>query len=408
MVARVNTIRSLRTALRYNEEKVQQGRGELILAHGFPKEAGQLLFSEKLNRLHSLALRNPSAERPCLHLSLNFRPGQALTRTDLRRISVSFMERIGLAGQPFLAYRHLDAAHPHIHVVSTPVRRDGKLLPLLLPYVPQTGRLARKWEQSLGLAEPPVPAVRWEPAAQAGPLRPVEYGKAPTAYSIERILSGVLQDFRYTTLDELDAVLQQYNVTVQGSRRYAEADRPRGLMYRILDSEGRQVGVPIRASQLRVPCTFDQLELLFARNRDGRQGPRQRLQGILARALENNRATPYGKDGFLAELAGEEIRLHYGGKTGTAAADLYYVDLRTRTVFSGRDMEPGFSLVNLLADLDLKPDGRAEAFFRMARQLTSPGLGKGQAPSSAGTGPFHSPGLRSLSKRPRSHQKLSR
>ena len=35
------------------------------------------------------------------------------------------MNKIGFVEQPFLVYKHEDAGHPHIHIVSTTIKGDG-------------------------------------------------------------------------------------------------------------------------------------------------------------------------------------------------------------------------------------------------------------------------------------------
>ena len=40
------------------------------------------------------------------------------------------MEKFGFGEQPYLVYQHLDASHPHIHIVSTNIQKDGKRISL--------------------------------------------------------------------------------------------------------------------------------------------------------------------------------------------------------------------------------------------------------------------------------------
>ncbi|MEI9911585.1 MAG: relaxase/mobilization nuclease domain-containing protein [Bacteroidota bacterium] len=60
-----------------------------------------------------------------LHVSLNFDSPEILDNEKLVVIAKTYMERIGFGEQPYLVYRHHDAGHPHIHIVSTNIRRDG-------------------------------------------------------------------------------------------------------------------------------------------------------------------------------------------------------------------------------------------------------------------------------------------
>ena len=55
MVAKIKSGKSLTGALNYNENKVKQGKAELIQAKGYPKELTDLNFYDKLLRLTDLA-----------------------------------------------------------------------------------------------------------------------------------------------------------------------------------------------------------------------------------------------------------------------------------------------------------------------------------------------------------------
>src|SRR5690606_7337237 len=69
---------------------------------------------------------NSKVTRNSVHISLNFDPSEKdLSDGRLIEIAKRYMQGIGFSEQPFLIYRHLDAGHPHIHLVSTKVRSDG-------------------------------------------------------------------------------------------------------------------------------------------------------------------------------------------------------------------------------------------------------------------------------------------
>lgn len=65
-----------------------------------------------------------------VHISLNFHPGEKLTEETLKEIAHEYMERMGFGAQPYLVYQHFDAGHPHLHIVTTNIRRDGSRITL--------------------------------------------------------------------------------------------------------------------------------------------------------------------------------------------------------------------------------------------------------------------------------------
>ncbi len=125
MVARKKSGKRIKGAINYNEKKVKEGKAELIAARFYTKDAEQLNFHEKLNRLQQLADLNTRAETNCLHASLNFDISENHSNEKLQAIAEAYMEGIGFGKQPYLVYHHSDAAHQHIHIVSTNIQRDG-------------------------------------------------------------------------------------------------------------------------------------------------------------------------------------------------------------------------------------------------------------------------------------------
>ena len=130
MVAKITVPSSIKRALNYNEQKVAQGKAECLLASGFLKDAPELNVYEKLARFEDLISLNQRASTNTVHISLNFAEGENLAAEKLKEIADAYIEKIGFSGQPFLVYEHQDAGHPHLHIVTTNIRRDGKRISL--------------------------------------------------------------------------------------------------------------------------------------------------------------------------------------------------------------------------------------------------------------------------------------
>lgn len=131
MVAKITVPLSIKRALNYNEQKVQQGVAVCIYAHNFLKEAEQLNFYEKLHRFEHLIALNKRASTNTVHISLNFGLNENLKKQKLIEIASTYMEKIGFGGQPYLVYQHYDAGHFHIHVVTTNIqKKNGRRISL--------------------------------------------------------------------------------------------------------------------------------------------------------------------------------------------------------------------------------------------------------------------------------------
>ena len=61
---------------------------------------------------------------------MNFPPAEKLEQNKHQEIAAVYMVKIGFKEQPYLVYEHLDAGHPHIHIVSTNIQQDVKRISL--------------------------------------------------------------------------------------------------------------------------------------------------------------------------------------------------------------------------------------------------------------------------------------
>ena len=130
MVAKITVPVTINRALNYNEQKVQKGMANCIHANGFLKEAEQLNFYDKLNRFEQLISLNKRAATNTVHISLNFGINENISKEKLIEIASTYMEKIGFGSQPYLVYQHLDAGHPHLHIVTTNIQNNGKRISL--------------------------------------------------------------------------------------------------------------------------------------------------------------------------------------------------------------------------------------------------------------------------------------
>ncbi len=142
-----------------------------------------------------------------MHISLNFALHEKLEKDKLAEIASIYMQKIGFGDQPYLVYQHLDAGHPHIHIVTTNIQQDGKRISLH-----NLGRNeSTKARKEIELAFKLVRAENQN--KQADEIKPVNvqrvaYGKSPTKRGIINVLDAVLPNYKYASLAELNAILQ--------------------------------------------------------------------------------------------------------------------------------------------------------------------------------------------------------
>jgi hypothetical protein len=209
----------------------------------------------------------------------------------------------------------------------------------------QSEKARKEIEQAFGL-------VRAEDSKQKQcyELKPVsiprvEYGRTETKRAITNVLNVVLNNYKFTSLPELNAVLKLYNVMADRGSENSRIYQNKGLTYRLLDKDGNKVGVPIKASDFYSKPTLKHLEEKYGPNDAARQPHKSRVKnGIdlyffkrsgkslpeLIKALE--------KDGINTVVRQNAEGLIYG---------ITYVDHKTKCVFNGSDLGKQYSAKGL-------------------------------------------------------------
>ncbi|HRN73535.1 MAG TPA: relaxase/mobilization nuclease domain-containing protein [Ginsengibacter sp.] len=340
MVARINTNRSIAKTFNYNEQKVQQGKAEILAESGFLKDVQRLNFHDKINHFERYTSLRDSAKTNTLHVSLNFDPSEKLSNEKMIDIAAAYMEKIGFGQQPYLVYRHYDSGHPHLHVVSVNIKRDGDRISMHNLGRNQSEKARKEIEIEFGL-------VKAEDKKNADPMKlqpvnakKVTYGKAETRRAIANVLGPVINQYKFTSLAELNAILGLYNINADRGQEGSRIYRNNGLTYRILDEQGNKVGVPQRASSFFMKPTLAKLEGKFLENESLRLPYKKRLQTAIAWVLSKY---PANIESFVKALEKENISVVLRKGKENVIYGITYVDHKTKCVFNGSDLGKQYS-----------------------------------------------------------------
>ena len=344
MVAKITTPLSIRRALNYNEQKVLQGKATCLQAVNFLKEAYLMNFYQKLERFERQISLNERARTNTVHISLNFDNTDQLDREKLLSIAREYMEKIGFKEQPYLIYQHLDAGHPHVHIVTTNIQKDGKRIDTYNIGRNQSVKAKNELEQKYGLVKAEKKAKEARPGV-ALPAQKVTYGKSETKRSITNVLDAVLNTYRFSSLAELNAVLRQYNVVADRGNEQRIIYNKKGLVYRVLDEKGAKIGVPIKASSIYSKPTLNQLEALFKVNETLKQDHKRSLKTTLDWILIR---PPKGLQAFKEALQKEKVTLVIRQNESGIIYGLTYIDHRSKCVFNGSDLGKDYSAKAIL------------------------------------------------------------
>lgn len=354
MVARVTIPHSISRALNYNEKKVQEEKAECIYAHNFLKEADHLNFYEKLQRFQQLISLNDRATTNTIHISLNFDPSENLGKEKLIEIATVYMQKIGFGNQPFLVYQHKDAGHPHIHIVSTNIQKDGKRISVHNIGRNQSTKARKEIEIRYNLVKAEQHKQNLKDDILQLQATRVSYGKSETKRSITNVLDTIIDKYKYTSLAELNAVLKLYNIQADRGREEGIIFKKHGLVYRVLDDRGNKIGVPIKASSIYSNPTLKKLENKFKLNEPLKQVHKKHLKTSIDWIMVK---PPKGLAAFKEALEKEKVGLVIRQNEAGQVYGLTYIDHTTKCVFNGSDIGKEYSAKAVLEKL-----GQAQQF----------------------------------------------
>jgi hypothetical protein len=337
MVAKIKSGKSLIGALNYNEKKVKQEKAQLIDAVGYMKEATDLNFYEKLIRLTDLAERNERTKTNTVHISLNFANGDNIPEDKLNNIAVDYMKGIGFENQPYLVYQHFDAGHPHVHIVTTNIKSDGYRISLHYLGQNESEKARKAIEIKYGLIKAEK-QQKQKPDLKAKALA-ADYGKAETKRVITNVLSHVLHTYKFTSVPELNAVLQGYNLQADRGSKSSRMFAHEGLVYWITDKQGNKVGVPIKASTVYGKPTLKTLEEKFRLNETLRKPLKENLKTIIAQALKQSS----NRQSFHQALRAENVQVRFRWNEEGRIYGVTFIDHKNKAVFNGSDLGKEFS-----------------------------------------------------------------
>lgn len=355
MVAKVNSGKDIRGILNYNENKVTEGVAKCIHENLFGQDVEKLSFTAKLKGFENFMNQNRRATTKAVHISLNFHTSEKLDEDKLTSIASTYMDKIGFGNQPYLVYQHFDAAHPHIHIVTTNIKRDGNRIILYNIGMNQSEKARKEIERDFNLVKASGQKQEFM-NTPVNPLSKVVYGKAETKRSISNVVRFVARAYRYTSIAELNAVLSQYNIMADRGSERSQMNIKNGLLYRLIDDNGRKVGIPIKASSIYGKPTMKYLEKQFKLNETLRAPHKERLKKCIDEAF--NGKPSITRAAFEYALRKEGIRVRFRKNDEGRIYGITFVDNKMRVVFNGSDLGKAYSAKAITERLT-KMDGAA-------------------------------------------------
>jgi hypothetical protein len=338
MRAKIEPNEHIRISLLYNEQKAVEGKAVRIAAENFLKDSGWLTHKEILDRFRQRSSFNDRHRDYGVHFMLNFGKVEKLGPGRLTEITGRYMCDMGFEDQPYVVYQHHDAGHTHVHIVACGVRADGSWCYLRPRNYLESHAICRKLEKEFSLEKSIRSTVADQPEFAVDHAQKVKYGEPGLKRSMSDVLNTVVDHYRYTSLDELNAILRQYNVEANPGLPESRLRKVGGLLYHALDDDGVRVGMPIKASLFHLKPTLPRIEQKMEENRSQRESERERIHTAIEWALAGR---PPTWTGFLKDLEKEGIAV-VASKRSEGGEGLFFVDHITKAAFSGESLGSAF------------------------------------------------------------------
>lgn len=127
MIVKILSSSAAFSGVRYNTNKIDSGKGELMLVKNFGALQGLsgLRPEDYRNYLKMISATNKAVTQPQFHAAISAE-GRSYDKKELTEIAVQWLEKMGYSEQPYLVVFHKDTANNHVHVVTTRINRQGK------------------------------------------------------------------------------------------------------------------------------------------------------------------------------------------------------------------------------------------------------------------------------------------
>lgn len=324
---------SIVRSLQYNEQKVTLHQAECILADNFLKDIDQLTWEDKVLRFERRMQLNERVTTS-QHISLNFDPADDLSNKKMQAIARTYMKELGFEKQPYIVYRHYDAGHPHCHIVTTHIQANGDPIPQYKIGENQSEKARILIEEKFDLVTAEKKRLTQKQSLPSEHVLKIKYGEKPTTSSLSDVIKYVMEHYNHTNLKEFNAVLRLYNVEADAGKEGSNLRQHHGLLYRVLDDQGRYIGRPLKASFFDFKPTLQHLEEKFKLNQSLRQQQHlhEHIETYVGWELMSKKLT---LEKLKAALTREGIHMEIRKDKAGNFTDVTYVDLRHQCSIQG-------------------------------------------------------------------------
>ena len=373
MVAKITIGSSLFGAIRYNADKVNQGKGQLLDTNKiFNAGTGKVDVAQVLHDFESWMPRQIRTEKPVIHISLNPHPDDKLTDWELTQMAHEYMQRMGYGDQSYIIVKHEDIDRHHLHIVSIRVNEQGRRINSDFTKR-RSLAILRDFEQRYNLHR----GTRQEENSRTNRIPPVNPSEGDIKKQVGNTVKAVFHDYQFQTIGELRALLSLYNLTVEEVRGNVRGEDYNGLVYSVIDKEGNKIGNPFKSSLFGKSVGYEALQRKAASSKKNIK--ERNLTEPTKRVIEDALKRTYDKDELVKMLKEKGIDCVFRYTDDGRLYGATFIDHRTHCVLNGSRMGKAFSANALGQHFNTPPEEQIPFREKEEEQNEQPNTGSTSA-----------------------------
>ena len=365
MVAKITIGSSLFGAIKYNADKVNQGKGQLLDTNKiFNDGTGKVDIVQAMHDFERHMPLQMRTEKPVIHISLNPHPDDRLTDKELTEIAHEYMQRMGYGDQPYIIVKHEDIDRHHLHIVSVRVDEQGKRINSDFTHK-RSLAIVQDLERRYNLHKSEKRENK-----QQNPLHPVNPDTGDIKKQVGNTVKAVFHDYQFQTIGELRALLSLYNLTVEEVRGNFKGEDYNGLVYSVIDAKGEKVGNPFKSSLFGKSVGYESLQkkATFSKKNIKEKNLTEPTKKSLEYALKRT----YDKDEFVKILKEKGIDCVFRYTDEGRLYGATFIDHRTHCVLNGSRMGKAFSANALEQHFNTPPEEQTRFTEKEEKQNEQP------------------------------------
>lgn len=329
MIAKIGRSNNLFGVLSYNNTKIQQEKGEILLTNKMIETLnGQYSVPQLMKSFEPYLIANQKTEKHTLHISLNPDPGDHVSDQKYKELAEQYMSEMGYGEQPFVVFKHTDIDRSHIHIVSVCVDENGKKISDQFEKM-RSMKICRELEKAFELQ----PATEKQSQQNEKIFRAIDYKKGNVKSQISSVTRHLPEYYQFQTLGEYNALLSLYNIIIEQIEGELHGKLKRGLLYFPLSDDGKKTGHALKASLFGKTAGLESLQLHFEKcklNLKNNPAP-ESLKSLILKTFQSTN----NESDFKRNLAQHHIDTVIRRNEKGRIYGVTFIDHHSKTVWNG-------------------------------------------------------------------------